>query len=393
MAAPQIPNLNTLRGRTRLRGGLRGRGRGGFGPEDPQSEEDQDAARDKIIQQTDNDASSSRMSAVALGYLDDEYARAFIQGQIPRRYPIINRGTYVRTTAIDRLVDNFLCQEPSARKQIISLGAGSDTRFFRRKDVKNVVYHEIDFPSNTEQKISAIERTPLLLNALQSTLPSPADLQVSAEKTALASTTYNIHPLDLRTLASPELGGASSPPQLPNLDPTLPTLVLSECCLCYLPPEVTTSILQRVSNSVISPTAPLALIVYEPIRPYDSFGKTMISNLASRGIHLQTLKKYSSLDAQRLRLKHAGLVDGQGARDIESIYYGEGEEEWITPEERRRIEGLEWLDEVEEWRLLARHYCVAWGWRDGDGDGVFSKAWGGVAGSRTAAENADDEML
>jgi len=24
------------------------------------------------------------------------------------------------------------------------------------------------------------------------------------------------------------------------------------------------------------------------------------------------------------------------------------------------------LDEVEEWRMLARHYCVCWGWRDGD---------------------------
>jgi [phosphatase 2A protein]-leucine-carboxy methyltransferase len=136
MAAPSIPNLNSLRGRTGLR---RGRGRGT--PIDPgaPSEEDAQDARDKIIRQTDGDASNSRLSAVALGYLNDEYASCFLQGQTPRRYPLINRGTYVRTSAIDRLVDKFLTTTIDANTpndsgvplaQIISLGAGSDTRFF-----------------------------------------------------------------------------------------------------------------------------------------------------------------------------------------------------------------------------------------------------------------------
>lgn len=29
----------------------------------------------------------------------------------------------------------------------------------------------------------------------------------------------------------------------------------------------------------------------------------------------------------------------------------------------RRISRLEMLDELEEWRLLARHYCIAWAYR------------------------------
>jgi [phosphatase 2A protein]-leucine-carboxy methyltransferase len=35
------------------------------------------------------------------------------------------------------------------------------------------------------------------------------------------------------------------------------------------------------------------------------------------------------------------------------------------------------LDELEELELLLRHYCFAWGWRDGESD-VFSKAWADV---------------
>lgn len=342
--------------------------------------------RDQIIQQTDNDASSSRMSAVALAYLDDPYAESFLQGQIARRYPIINRGTYVRTTAIDRLVDRFLATYPNEQKQIISLGAGSDTRFFRRGR-SNIRYHELDFASNTAVKIAAIKRTPRLKATITATFSTPESLSFSPDETSLTSPTYNIHAVDLRNL-SPE-----STLRLPNLDPTIPTLLLSECCLCYVPPTTTSTILSYFTT-IFPATTPLSLILYEPIRPFDSFGRTMISNLSSRGIELQTLKKYSSLGAQRERLKAAGFISGQCARDIEAIYYGtEGSSgEWISSKERKRVEGLEWLDEVEEWRLLGRHYCVAWGWRDGDGEGesdVFSAAWRDVRGDFTHGEAGD----
>lgn len=103
MSANQIPNLNTLR---RGGGGLRGRlrglrdgGPGSTGLSDDQSHTRHNtaAAKDKIIQGTDNDASVSRLSAVELGYLDDVFARALtVAGGGPgsRRFPIINRGEY-----------------------------------------------------------------------------------------------------------------------------------------------------------------------------------------------------------------------------------------------------------------------------------------------------------
>lgn len=97
MAAPQIPNLRSLRN---ARGTGRGRGRGGIGSV-PSAEEER-VANDKIVQQTDQDASVSRLSAVEVGYLNDPFAKYFVaEGKAQRRFPIINRGEYGIVTTLD----------------------------------------------------------------------------------------------------------------------------------------------------------------------------------------------------------------------------------------------------------------------------------------------------
>lgn len=93
----------------------------------------------------------------------------------------------------------------------------------------------------------------------------------------------------------------------------------------------------------------------------------MVSNLAARGIVLQTLQKYHSLAIQRTRLQKHGFA-GTAAADVDFLW-----EYWVSAEEKRRVATLEMVDEVEEWRLLAQHYCVAWGWRPKD-DGIWD-AW------------------
>ena len=50
------------------------------------------SSKDKIVQQTDQDASVSRISAVSLGYLHDPFAALFLSDTQARRFPIINRG-------------------------------------------------------------------------------------------------------------------------------------------------------------------------------------------------------------------------------------------------------------------------------------------------------------
>ena len=221
-------------------------------------------------------------------------------------------------------------------------------------------------------------------------LESPDDLVISAEGDALHSPFYHIHPVDLRTLST--LGASPPPdqfkaPTLSGVDPTLPTLLISECCLIYLSPIDAAGVVDYFTKIFFSPTTnnddiradladskgstptpvttPLGLIIYEPIRPDDPFGRTMVSNLAARGIQLQTLHKYASLDAQRQRFRDHGFIKGQGAADVDFIW-----ERWVSQSEKERVASIEMLDEIEEWRLLAQHYCIAWGWREGQGDGV-----------------------
>ena len=82
---------------------------------------------------TDNDAAIARLSAVRRGYLADPYIAALIPRahlQLPRP-PLINIGTYLRTRAIDLLLDDWFRLAGRHKVQVVSLGAGSDTRFWR----------------------------------------------------------------------------------------------------------------------------------------------------------------------------------------------------------------------------------------------------------------------
>ncbi|CAI6334610.1 unnamed protein product [Periconia digitata] len=379
MAAREIPDIKTLLasrrgGSTRARG--RGFGRGGPGA----SREGSETIKDSAVRGTDQDAAGSRVSCVELGYLDDVYASLFATQASTRRLPLLNRGTYVRTSAIDQLVNCFLNTHPSSPKQIISLGAGTDTRYFRLCDAypsTSIRYHEVDFPTNTAAKLNSIRRHAQLSNKLPlSTHPLP-----SPQSESYHSPTYNLHALDLRSLAttttpSPETPSSQQPPELTNLDPSLPTLILSEMCLIYLNPATVSSIIKTFTTHYLSPSTPASLILYEPILPQDAFGRTMISNLATRNIHLPTLTAYPELGDQRARLKQYGFVTGAKAVDTEFIW-----REWVGADEKERVAGLEMLDELEELDLLLRHYCVAWGYRDGgngDGGDVFPTAWAHV---------------
>lgn len=52
---------------------------------------------------------------------------------------------------------------------------------------------------------------------------------------------------------------------------------------------------------------------------------------------------------------------GIGLADVNHLW-----EKGVPAEEKARVAGLEMVDELEEWELLAAHYCVVWAWRDRD---------------------------
>ena len=277
-------------------------------------------------------------------------------------------GTYVRTSAIDRLVDRFCESNPKRRKQIISLGAGSDTRFFRLKQKLpelDILYHELDFPVNVNQKIRSLQTSAArnTISRLCQWNLEAASITSTSEELSLHTSDYHIHPIDLRSLpgASTHRPGGVERAPLPDVDTNLPTLLVSECCLIYLSPSDARAVVAYFT-SLFPTTVSLGIVIYEPIRPHDAFGRTMVANLTARGIHLQTLNTHATLGAMKMRLETHGFGGdaggGIGAADVDFIW-----QSWVNEEEKERVEGLEWMDEVEEWKLLMQHYCVVWGWR------------------------------
>ncbi|KAG5440531.1 hypothetical protein PCK2_000356, partial [Pneumocystis canis] len=138
------------------------------------------------------------------------------------------------------------------------------------------------------RKASIISKTPALLNLIQSSCDNHDDLKINLLNGSILSPSYCLHPVDLRTLTS-----ISS---IPKIDNSLPTLILSECCLVYLEPQEADQLIQWCVNAFSLKGS--GIIVYEPIENSDSFGKMMVKNLASRGISFKTLDTYSTVEKQ-----------------------------------------------------------------------------------------------
>lgn len=111
--------------------------------------------------------------------------------------------------------------------------------------------------------------------------------------TSLQGPVYNLLSADLRlppseTLAPLLTAPSSSDPSAsslqpdPLLSPSLPTLLLFECVLVYMPPEASSALIQWFVDYFSSDNqehAVLGGIVYEMFGLNDSFGRVMLNNL------------------------------------------------------------------------------------------------------------------
>ncbi|KAH7883296.1 S-adenosyl-L-methionine-dependent methyltransferase [Phlebopus sp. FC_14] len=330
---------------------------------------------DAAVRQTDTDAAHARLSAVKKGYLQDPYIahlvpRAHLQ---PTRPPLINIGTYVRSESIDRLVDQWmeLAGQEGKQCQIVSLGAGSDTRFWRittgpQKD-RLKVYFELDFSEVTLRKAMAIRKS----KELSAVLGPPESIAIGQGGTALHSPSYHLLPCDLR-----------QPPSdvLPSLfqelmSPTLPTLLLFECVLVYMSPQASSSLIQWFVDvftpaSGASDSGALGAIVYEMFGLQDAFGQVMMNNLRSRNVSLPGAVPYPTLQSLPGRFTRHNFIFSN-ALTLRQI-----REQYIIRSELERISRLEMLDEIEELNLVLEHYAVTWGVKTPKSSETLWRNWG-----------------
>ncbi|XP_032153590.1 tRNA wybutosine-synthesizing protein 4 [Sapajus apella] len=306
----------------------------------PQSRE----RRTGAVQSTNDSSALSKRSLAARGYVQDPYVGLLVPGA-GRRAPLIHRGYYVRARAVRHYVHAFLEQtlvpHAAPRAQILSLGAGFDSLYFRLKTagrLARAAVWEVDFPDVARRKAERIRETPELC-----ALTGPFQSGKPASALYFESVDYRILGLDLRQLQRVDeaLGAA-------GLDPASPTLLLAEAVLTYLEPESAAALIawaaRRFPNALF--------VVYEQMRPQDAFGQFMLQHFRQLNSPLHGLDRFPDVEAQRRRFLQAGWT-ACGAVDMNEFYRC-----FLPAEERRRVENIEPFDEFEEWHLKCAHYFI-----------------------------------
>lgn len=269
--------------------------------------------------------------------------------------PLINRGTYLRTKVITDTLNDFIGRYPlDTNIQVLSLGSGNDSRVFQiLPNHPNVHYFELDFEDTTRLKRLAILSSSELAacvgaNTLDQ-LPENQE-EVLGQPSFLNTPNYHLLPLDLRLMVdTPNAVTKILSSSGFNFDQA--TLIISECCICYLTQHYADSILKYLCNTIED----AHLVMYEPIGKSESnYGDVMIKNLGNRGIEMPTLMIYGTTESQIDRFKN---ITRSGStiwcKDMKWV-----SDNLIEAEELERINRLEMLDEMEEFNLMNSHYCL-----------------------------------
>lgn len=314
---------------------------------------------DEAVQSTNDDASMCKRFAVQQGYWKDPYIQLLVKsGQ--RRAPEINRGYYARTQGMHTLLVQFLQLNKKAC-QVINLGAGFDSLFWRLKDEDLLpdLYIEVDFRAVTSRKCQNVRIRPKLTQGVQETCEGQSLVIEDAE---LHSPKYHILWGDLRNVE--ELEKKLS--KVAGIDFSKPTFFMAECVLVYLHHDKSDPLLRWINTKF-----PVAYFAnYEQVNMADKFGVVMADNLKTRGCTLEGIAPCKDLDTQKNRFTSAGW-QGADAVDMQTVYAS------LPRNDVYRIERLEFLDETELLDQLLCHYCICWAWNDHGNIGLSSIKFGG----------------
>ncbi|KAM9715833.1 leucine carboxyl methyltransferase 1 isoform 2-T2 [Menidia menidia] len=271
---------------------------------------------DEAVRATCDDASVCKRFATSKSYWKDPYIQYFVRSVGERKAPEINRGYYARVQGVKYLLDAFI-KKTECDCQIINLGAGLDTTFWRLKDEKLMPrkFFEVDFPTVVARKIHYIKT-----------------------KSPLSKPIIETHSTDALLLGTHQM---------------LPTLLLSECVMVYMTPLQSSNLAHWAAETFHT----AMFINYEQVNMGDRFGQVMIENLQRRQCTLAGVESCQSLDSQKERFLRTGWEHAD-ALDMITVY------SMLPQDDVARIESLEFLDERELLQQLLQHYSICWATKD-----------------------------
>jgi O-methyltransferase involved in polyketide biosynthesis len=343
---------------------------------------------DRAVISTADDAILAKLSCVEKGYYQDVFIHAMakgVKGVDKKRdgtssvEPIIRKGTHARVCAINQTISAFLSLPfEDERRQVVILGAGRDTTYLKYRfghlngfEGKQVNWFEVDHAFVIEQKSHVWLRhcAPEGYNYYsEMNIATGHSFRVSFSRqngSDAKDSNYHLIGHDLRDPPSSLFEKLSDP--FNGYDTSIPTMFVMECVIMYLPDESSRNLLRYLSNNSIHPDSFVAVAIYDVIPDNDQFGQIMIINLQKRGIIGQKHKdeeQYEQLSLERTRtlsdhlakLKTCGFDVAIGCNMMDAYDHG-----IISIGDRSRAARCEMLDELEEFVLMMRHYCLCVG--------------------------------
>ncbi|XP_073420148.1 tRNA wybutosine-synthesizing protein 4 isoform X4 [Dendrobates tinctorius] len=251
---------------------------------------------DMCVQSTNDFSTLSKVSAISMGYFNDQFQKYFVS-RTCRRSPLIHRGYCVRAQAITHCLLEFLQDTASCpHRQVLSLGCGFDSLYFRTcgtaVGLGSTCIWEVDFPAVVQRKRLLIEQTEALKGLLKNLMPPGTSNGKEVDAIVLDSEDYRLIGVDLCDVVSLDsaLEGA-------GFRWDCPTLILAEVVLCYMDPARSGDVIDWAGRRFLCSR----FVLYEQFFPDDAFGRVMINHFESLNSALRSVGFFPRLQDQEQR--------------------------------------------------------------------------------------------
>lgn len=263
-----------------------------------------------------------------------------------------NRGIWSRVysirTPIQKILQTVNEKNPGVNINILSLGAGFDTSFFVLKQkFNNFKYFEFDYGNNTNRKIDLIKKSELLKSVFTSNKTDSKDegFEIEANNIYSKSKDYYLLECDLSNFDKLNENLCA----FPDFDFSSPTIIIAEALLVYIEKEATYKLLKNFTDNFKN----LIILVSDVVGTNDEFIRRMVDKFVGKDIIFGNDIK--DVNAQKERLLKTGFKKAE-VYDMKEYY-----ENCVPSEERKRIEQLEVVDDVEKMNLMLKHTCFGYG--------------------------------
>lgn len=354
------------------------------------------------LRETAVDACSRKEHAVNRGYYRDPFLKLMTDDKTYFNSPLMNRGYWLRVKAVEAAVNRFLEMHPEDAVQIISIGAGLDTLFFRwaaaacskhGSDVGTAAGADLVLPTCPSvgdfarvHRFVEVDHADLIkakrdIVLAHAGMRDLAHLKSDQEQPATEKEAHEhsncIYRLMTADLTKPEelVAALLDPRQaqkscvLPNehdsghscIDNTMPTLIVAECVLVYMTANESTACLESLLNGVFGQSAksratPVLFLSYDAVGPDDRFGQVMVESLAELGIPLKGIAELKTPADHERRARAVGF-NAVRAQTMKQLY------DTVHIEDKKRLDAIERIDDWDEWALMHNHYSLTFAGR------------------------------